>query len=383
MTDLRTDLRIALVAGTLAQGGAEKQLVYMAQALKQAGADVRVYSLTRDEFYQNALQTLGLAPEWIGQFTNPLLRLGTLISRLRHFQPHIIQSTHSYANLYVSLTGRLLGTLSIGALRCSLRYSYEDTGNWNKLLMTTPTALIANSQSAIHELIASSLIEPERLYLVPNVIDIPAFDITAPPVVSEKYQPEGVTAVFVARLVGFKRLDRFLRALSIAYQREPSLKGVVVGDGSERHAMEALAAELNLLPNVVTFLGQRSDVPVLLRQADMQVLTSDGDEGFPNAILEAMTASLPVITTPAGDAGFVVQDGLTGYVVPFDDVEGIADRMVRLAKSRDLCRQLGQAGRQRVEQLYSFEGLTDSLLGTYRTIAKRQGYPYILGMLSR
>src|SRR3954469_11565894 len=128
MTDLRTDLRIALVAGTLAQGGAEKQLVYMAQALKQAGADVRVYSLTRDEFYQNALQTLGLPPEWIGQFTNPLLRLGTLISRLRHFQPHIIQSTHSYANLYVSLTGRLLGTLSIGALRCSLRYSYEDTG---------------------------------------------------------------------------------------------------------------------------------------------------------------------------------------------------------------------------------------------------------------
>jgi len=145
--------------------------------------------------------------------------------------------------------------------------------------------------------------------------------------------------------------------------------------------MEKLATELEILPNTVTFLGQRDDVPALLKQAEIFFLTSD-EEGFPNVILEAMAAHLPVITTPAGEAGGVVQNGVTGYVVPFDDVEGMAELMVHLARLPDLRCQLGNAGRQRVERLYSFEGLADRLLSIYRSIAERQGYRHVLNILS-
>jgi glycosyltransferase involved in cell wall biosynthesis len=86
-----------------------------------------------------------------------------------------------------------------------------------------------------------------------------------------------------------------------------------------------------------------------------------------------MAAGLPVITTPAGDAGVVVQDGITGYVVPFDDIAGMAARVISLAIEPELALRLGAAGRQRVEQLYSFEGLAGRLLSIYRSIAEQQG----------
>jgi mannosyltransferase len=85
-----------------------------------------------------------------------------------------------------------------------------------------------------------------------------------------------------------------------------------------------------------------------------------------------MAAYLPVITTPAGDAGVVVEDGTTGYVVPFDDIDGIARRMMQLDASPDLCRKMGLIGRQRVEQHYSFSGLTERLVVLYQSIAESQ-----------
>jgi glycosyltransferase involved in cell wall biosynthesis len=148
------------------------------------------------------------------------------------------------------------------------------------------------------------------------------------------------------------------------------MKGIVVGDGPERATAETLALELNLGGNL-TFLGPRDNVQSLLAEADMLVLSSQ-DEGFPNVLLEAMAARLPVVATPAGDAKFVVDNGISGYVVPFDDVEQMAERMVLLAKSPELRRLMGDAGRHRVEEFYSFERFADKLLSMYSNVAQRK-----------
>ena len=108
-----------------------------------------------------------------------------------------------------------------------------------------------------------------------------------------------------------------------------------------------------------------------MRQADMLVLSSE-HEGFPNVVLEAMAARLPVVATPAGDVKRVVSDGETGYVVPSDDVRAMAERMVRLATSATLRRELGNAGRVRVEQSYSFSALGGRLRSVYCSMASEQ-----------
>jgi len=96
-------LRVAFVAGTLGVGGAEKQMVYMARALCQSGAEVRVLSLTRGDYYERALREIGLEPVWIGQSSHPLGRLAAVIRALREFRPHILQAAHFFTNLYVGL----------------------------------------------------------------------------------------------------------------------------------------------------------------------------------------------------------------------------------------------------------------------------------------
>lgn len=368
MLPLDNPLRVALLAANLSRGGAEKQLVYMAKALREAGVDVRVYSLTRGQFHESALEAMGLAPIWVGARGSPLIRLAVLARHFRRFRPHVIQSTHSFANLYVGLLGRLLGCVSVGSLRSSLEHCRQANGAWTPWLIRTPSAVLVNAQSALDDLARRRLVSPDRLFWLPNVIDLAEFDRSEEANGSRR---PGLTVALVGRLVEVKRIDRYLHALAAAAQRELMVRGMVIGDGPQRAALERLAVELGLGRTQVEFLGEREDVPRLLALADVLVQCSD-DEGLPNAVLEAMAARRPAITTPAGDAHRLIRDGHNGYVVPFDDVSAMAERLVLLARLPQLRRQLGEAGRQHVERHYSLDGLADRLLSIYRTVAARQ-----------
>ena len=101
-------LQVALVVGGLAQGGAEKQLVYLARALQQAGVCLQVYSLTRHEYYEQTLSEMGIPPVWIGRYTNPLARIACLVNVLRKHRPHVLQSTHTFTNFHVAIAARIL-----------------------------------------------------------------------------------------------------------------------------------------------------------------------------------------------------------------------------------------------------------------------------------
>jgi len=373
-------VRVALLSGGLSQGGAEKQLVYMAGALLRSGADVRVYCLTRGDHYERALISLGISPVWIGRFGNPGARVVALAAALRDFRPHILQSTHFFSNLYVCLVAPLYRAVAIGSIRSDVYQEMKANGRWGPLLLRMPPAIIANSFTARRN--AERLgIPPMRIEVLPNVLDLAEFDAgggSAPRPGGEGRPP---VVIAVCRLVAAKRLDRFLRALALARHEMPGIRGVIVGEGPEADGLKSLARELSLLPDGVSFLGRRDDVAGLLRSSDIVALTSE-HEGFPNVVLEAMAARLPVVTTPSGDSGVIVQDGVTGFVVEGDDIAGMARRIVTLSASAELRRTFGEAGRGKVERLYSAHALGGMLLSTYRSIAARLGHSGLAGMLS-
>lgn len=372
-------LRVAFVAGTLGQGGAEKQLVYMARALKEAGVNVRVYCLTSGEYHEAALREAGIPVVWVGKKAGFGIRLCTLTRELLRFRPQIVQSAHFYTNLYVGLSTRLLRSVGIGAIRSNGLLEMRAWGRMGRLLLRAPHALIANSLAGRQNLVRRG-VPPSRLNVLPNVIDLAEFDHLSVKGTSTLPTRDRVVVITVGRMIEVKRFDRFVEALSVARCAESALEGVLVGDGPERAAIRHFAEAQGLLSNGLTLLGQRDDVPALLRQADMLALSSD-QEGFPNVLLEAMAARLPVVTTPAGDAGSVVEDGTTGYVVDFEDVSGMAERMVHLARSAALRQQLGEAGRRKVERDYSFERLAGRLFAVYREIARLRNRKDVLALL--
>jgi glycosyltransferase involved in cell wall biosynthesis len=365
------DLRVALLAGTLGTGGAEKQLVYVARGLLAEGVTVRVYCLTRGEAHEASLAAIGLAPEWVGRWPNPLLRVAAFSRRLRRFRPHILHSAHFYTNLYVGLAGYLTGAMSVGTVRSDGLRELGFHPIWGRSLLSLPDGLIVNSTAALRNVVGLRK-RADQVCLLPNVLDLAEFDRRAGEPAADRAEPSVPSAIIVGRLIKAKRIDRFLRVLALACQSEPTLRGVVVGDGPERENLESLANELGLSPGRVRFLGERSDVPALLSVATLLMLTSD-QEGFPNVLLEAMAARLPVVTTPAGDAARVVRDGVTGDVVPFEDLAGLADRLLELVRSPSRRTQFGQAGRLVVESEYGSDRCGLRALGAYAGLARAVG----------
>lgn len=370
--------RVAFVVGTLGQGGAEKQLCYMARALRAGGIDARVYALAGGP-YEAELRAAGVPLAFIGRRAAPPLRMAALAAALAPFRPHIVQSAHFYTNLYVAAVAPALRAIGIGAVRNDAIFDVRENGRWGPWLLKLPAALFVNSHAARRNAERMG-IAPRALHVVPNVIDLDAFDHAAraarPP------RADGIVVAGIARHVPAKRLDRFLRALALARREVPALRGLLVGEGPEQPALRALAGELGLLPEGARFLGRRDDVPALLAAADIQLLTSD-HEGFPNVVLEGMAARLPVVATPAGDAGVVVRHEVTGFIVPFDDVEQMSRRLVALARDEALRRMLGEAGRERAERMYSAASLAGTLLERYTAIAEGRRRRAMARTLSR
>ncbi len=374
-------LRVALVAGTLGQGGAEKQLLYLAGALREMGAAVRVLCLTRGEFFEPALSGLGIEPVWVGRFGNPALRIVDTARALRGFRPHIVQAAHFYVNLYVSAVSPLFGAIGIGTVRSDMVFEMLTNGVWGRWLLRTPSALIVNSRAAQASAVAMG-VAPDSVHLLSNVIDLDDFDgrvLTAPGSGVDADEP---LVVGVGSFNAAKRFDRFLRVLAAVRSRGVKLRGMLVGDGPDRASLEALAGELGLLPHGVCFTGRRDDVPALLRQADIYLLTSD-HEGFPNVLLEAMASRLPVVATAAGDAGAVVENGVTGFVIETGDDDTLAARLAELAGSSVLRRRFGDEGRRRVESCFARSLWPERLVEVYRAIAERQGHRQALALLPR
>jgi hypothetical protein len=140
--------RVALVAGTLGQGGAEKQLVYGARALAEAGVHVRVYSLTEGEWYAAELAAHGLAPTWVGRARNPAARVLALVRALAGFRPHLVQAGHFFTNLYVAGAATAVGAVAVGGMREDPRWGMAQNGRWGPLLLRAPRAIVANSEAA-------------------------------------------------------------------------------------------------------------------------------------------------------------------------------------------------------------------------------------------
>lgn len=369
--DMHEPLRVALVAGSLRQGGAERQLLFVARELVRLRARVTVHSVTRGEAYEAVLESEGLPVNFFGQSRFPVARVAALARSFQKARPHVVHATHFFCNLYATAGAGLCDAVSIGSLRSDLEYELQTNPHWGEALLRAPDLLLANSVTARERAVRHG-VDPARVEVLPNAIDLDEFDAAS--IGPERRDSREVRVFLVGSLHPVKRVDMFLDALVAARLRAAQVCGIIVGDGSEEASLRSRAAALGLGEGGVRFLGRRNDIPAMLAAGDILALCST-HEGLPNVILEAMAAGLPVVTTPAGDAPRLVVEGATGFVVGHGDAAAMGDRFVRLASDPTLRERMGIAGRAAVEKSFARPALGPRLLEAYAGVLTRRGYP--------
>jgi colanic acid/amylovoran biosynthesis glycosyltransferase len=192
----------------------------------------------------------------------------------------------------------------------------------------------------------------------------------------ERHFPEDniVRIATTGRLVEKKGIEYVIRAIAQVAQTHPHLEYNIIGDGELKENFQKLIADLNL-NDVVKLLGwkQQKEIVELLDKCHIFVAPSvtgkDGNQDAPvNTLKEAMAMGLPVISTRHGGIPELVEDGVSGFLVPERDPEAIACKLTYLIEHPQLWAKMGKAGRALVEEKYDMHKLNDELLAIYQQV---------------
>jgi len=181
--------------------------------------------------------------------------------------------------------------------------------------------------------------------------------------------PEGcVTAGMVARICADKDHETLINSLEDIDCEENNFRLLVIGDGPLRGKMQSLAASRGGA-DYVLFTGMRNDIPDLLSELDICVLSSH-TEGHSITLIEAMAAGLPCIATAVGGNPEVVEDGVTGFLVPYKNSQALAEKVLFMIRNPDLARTMGEAGRSRAKERFNIVQTVKQYTELYRKLAK-------------
>ena len=225
--------------------------------------------------------------------------------------------------------------------------------------VTTPSAWLARATRQNF-----AIAEDRPIEVIPNFVD-PARFHPAPP--RERHARPRVL-VHVSNFRPLKRVADVVRIFQAAATLRPELplSLALVGDGPDRAAAEALAAQLGL-GDRVRFLGERIDLPSVLRASDLFLLPSE-TESFGLAALEAMACGLPVVASDVGGLPEVVAHGETGLLAPVGDVAAMARHVARLLGDEGQRARFGAAARERVEAHFRLDPIVTRYETLYRNV---------------
>jgi len=360
--------RVVHVIAHLQVGGAQQLLVTWAKEAERRRDPVTVVSLSSDRTDISAhLQALGVEVLHLPRrATGPLGILGQVL-RLRRLlvacRPDAVQTHLTYAHLVGLPAARSAGVPCIGTLHSML---VGGDGNSRRALWWETQVLRRFAGGvlacgAVVERNHRDRLRPRRAVVVPNATEaVPPASAAARLAMRDALELPHQAAVVLAvgRLAEGKGYDDLLRAFVHVAGEQPSAVLVIVGNGPLTEHLQDLARRTGIGESV-RLLGQRRDIPAIMGAADLYVSASHW-EGLPLAMLEAMSARLPVLVTSVGDVPTVV-DEACGVLVPPQDPAALAGAMSTLLREPTRLRLLGEGGQRRVTEVAGVQQWYDAV----------------------
>jgi glycosyltransferase involved in cell wall biosynthesis len=384
---------IAFLTTALDRGGAETQMVRLATTLRRRGWRVGILTMLPSSAFRDDLVSAEIP--WVeclnARDRIPWRSAVRIVRQLRRWRPVVLVTFNFPADVFGRICGRFAGVPAIVSavgtthIRTSLRRKFY------RLTEPLIAVTVANSKAAAAAMTARGILSPAKTRVIPNGLSLEAFEgLPSREEIRAGLHVRETDFLWLAvgNLRPAKDYPNLLKAAARCATVSGSFRLLVAGaaqPGTGRNARalpyaEALrlrAAELRL-EGQVEFLGERDDVPQLLRAADGFVLSSAW-EGMPNAVMEAMAAALPVVATDVGDVPELVEDRTSGFVVQPGDSEALADRMLSLmAMPPDQRRAMGERGLERIRARFENERVVDEWEALFRRLVNRNVPDHIL-----
>ena len=357
----REPVTVIEVLATCGIGGAQQHVLSLASRLDRRRFDARVVALSGGPAV-GRLERAGVPVEVLDQPDD--LATAALAHRFADLRPAIIHN-HMYRAEVVG-TSAALRTVAMGLPRPFI----VSTVHSSRVRSAADRALLASLTPEMDRLVAVSHSIERKIAregrrgvpveLIPNGVDNGidperyATDAPSRTLEMEFGLPAGAPLVgVIARLEPEKGHPTLLDAWPLVLHESPQARLLIVGEGSEREALEEQARRLGVLPRVI-FTGARDDVPAVIGALDVAILPSYREaQGV--SLLEAMALAKPIVASRVGGIPEFVEEGVTGLLVAPRDPAALAGAIVRVVRDDALADALGRNGRELVRERYCID----------------------------
>lgn len=358
-------------------GGAKTHVLSLLSGLRQ-NHEVLLVCFLAGQFAQDA-RALGIPTEVMPGGNLPAI-CRALSARIKNEGFQLVHCHGARANLMGFLLKKKVDVPIITTIHSDPKLDYLGRplsnltyGNANRMSLRHLDGWVCVSRQ-LRDMQVDAGRDPARTFVINNGVD---FSNLSAPVSRAQFwknqalelEPDSVIFGIAARISPVKDMGSLIRAFAKAVSQEPGIRLAIAGDGEQRKELEQLAREL-CPPGTVKFLGWLTDTASFYHALDVNMLTSLS-EGLPYAIPEGARMSCATIATHVGAVPTIVIDGKTGFLVEPQDVDAMADRMLLLARDKDLRQRLGQAIFEKVKLEFSAEATVKTQQEIYDTILRR------------
>ncbi|WP_170388208.1 glycosyltransferase [Ruegeria atlantica] len=361
-------LRLLYIIDSLRIGGAETLLLDLLDAAHQRGDQVKVAYFTQGpleiEITRRGVETVRLSRHGL---RDPRA-LTRALRLMRDWNPDIVHTHLIKSDLVGQLAARYMNRRRVITL--------HNTDPWRRkrvlsgiyrTLTSGADACLAVTENVADHVARFGGYNRARIEVVQNGVDLDRFAAgrVQPMDLSQFGVPEdAVVLAKIGRVTEQKDHENFLQAISRLQERNLNMHALIVGDGELSEVVRQRARSLGLGDGQLTFTGNLRDMPSLLAAIDIFTLASKW-EGLPMALLEAMAAEVPVVSTAVGGIPDLIKDGVNGMLVAPSDPSALAGALECVIADADARGRLGKAGRDTVESRFSGAAMMDRLWSIY------------------
>jgi glycosyltransferase involved in cell wall biosynthesis len=348
--------------------GGQNQVLLTVNGLRAAGHRTALVAHPHGELRKRAAEGLELIP--IGPQAELDLTAAWRLSRvLRRLRPEIVHAHDPHAVAMASLALSFAGTEVAAPLIASRRVDFHLKGNSLSRWKYRQVSCFIAASEAIRRMLVTDGVPEDRTVTVHEGIDVDHVAAAARVDLHGAFWlPHGAPIVGnVAALVPHKGQRHLIDAARLVVQELPDVRFVILGEGELRGALERQVRDHSLEKHV-RLPGFRTDVLGCMKAFDVFAMSSVS-EGLGTALLDAMACGRAIVATDAGGIPEVVEDGVTGRIVPARDHHAMASATIALLRDERRRLAMGHAGLARVRERFTVERMVAETAAVYARVA--------------